>query len=140
LKVRDWQRAQEIVREWEVNDRRELKPKRKTLKNAWADYSADMQARKLHWETIRKYKTLESQMVDFAARHGFHFLDEFSLDDVSKFRSEWTDGQRSGGKKLERLRTFFGFGQKRKWIAENPGSDLKAPRITLCPTLPFTQQ
>ncbi len=140
LKMRDWQRAQEIVREWEANDRREVKAERKKLDDAWADYRADMLARKLNPETIRKYKTLESQMVDFAARHGFRFLDEFALDEVSKFRSEWTDGQRSSGKKLERLRTFFTFGQKRKWIPENPASDLKAPKITLCPTLPFTHQ
>jgi len=138
LKLRDWQRAQETVREWEANDRRDVKPERKRLEDAWADCRADMQARKLHIETIRKYKTLESQMVDFAARHGLRFLDEFTLADVSKFRSEWSDGQRSSGKKLERLRTFFSFGQKRKWIPENPASDLKAPKITLCPTLPFT--
>jgi len=68
------------------------------------------------------------------------FLDEFTLSDVSKFRSEWTDGQRSSGKKLERLRTFFSFGQKRKWIPENPASDLRAPKVTLCPTLPFTHK
>src|SRR5260221_11299754 len=140
LKMRDWQRAQEIVREWEANDRRDVKPERKMLEDAWVDYRADMQARKLHTETIRKYQYLESQMVDFATDHGFRFLDEFTLADVSKFRSEWTDGQRSSGKKLERLRTFFSFGQKRKWIPENPASDLKAPRITLCPTLPFTHK
>ena len=138
LKLRDWQRAQETVREWEANDRRDVKPERKRLEDAWADCRADMQARKLHIETIRKYETLKSQMVDFAARHGLRFLDEFTLADVSKFRSEWSDGQRSSGKKLERLRTFLSFGQKRKWIPENPASDLKAPKITLCPTLPFT--
>ena len=140
LKMRDWQRAQETVREWEANDRREVKPERKTLEDAWADCHADMLARKLHRETIRKYKTLESQMVDFAERQGLRFLDEFTLADVTKFRSEWADGQRSSGKKLERLRTFFSFGQKRKWIPENPASDLKAPKITLCPTLPFTHE
>jgi hypothetical protein len=80
-------------REWEANDRRDAKPERKTLVNAWGDYRADMQARRLHKETIRKYKTLECQMVDFAAGRGVRFLDEFTLSGVSKFRSEWTDGQ-----------------------------------------------
>src|SRR5258708_39683609 len=99
-----------------------------------------MQGRKLHRETMRKYKTLESQMVDFAARHGIRFVDEFSLAEAGKFRSEWSDGPRSSGKKLERLRTFFSFNQARKWIAENPATGLKAPKITLCPTMPFTQE
>ena len=88
LKMRDWQRAQETIREWEANDRREVKAERKTLEDAWADYRADMLARKLHSETIRKYKTLQTQMVGFATRHGFRFLDEFSLSEVSKFRAE----------------------------------------------------
>src|SRR5258707_1357469 len=139
LKMRDWQRAQETIREWEANDRREVKAERKMLEDAWADYRADMQARRLHGETIRKYKTLELQMIDFATRHGFRFLDELTLADVSEFRSEWNDGQRSGGKKLERLRTFFGFAQKRKWITDNPATDLKSPKVTLSPTLPFTR-
>ena len=43
-------------------------------------------------------------------------------------------------KKLERLRAFFRFAQKRKWVAENPALDLKAPKISLCPTLPFSRE
>ena len=62
------------------------------------------------------------------------------MDEARKFRAEWNDGQRSSGKKLERLRTFFAFGRKHGWIAQNPARDLKAPKITLCPTLPLSQQ
>jgi site-specific recombinase XerD len=71
---------------------------------------------------------------------GFSFIDEFDLPAVGQFRSEWKDGQRSSAKKLERLRAFFSFAQKRKWVAENPARELKAPKITLCPTLPFTRE
>jgi hypothetical protein len=28
--------------------------------------------------------------------------------------------------------------QKRKWVPENPALDLKAPKVTLGPTLPFS--
>ncbi len=52
----------------------------------------------------------------------------------------WKDGPRSSAKKLERLRAFFRFGMKRKWTTENPAGELKAPRITLCPTLPYTRE
>jgi site-specific recombinase XerD len=38
------------------------------------------------------------------------------------------------------LRAFFRFAQKRKWLTENPALDLKAPKITLCPTLPFGRE
>jgi site-specific recombinase XerD len=63
-----------------------------------------------------------------------------ALSKVSQFRSEWKDGPRSSAKKLERLRAFFRFTQKRKWVTENPALDLKAPKITLCPTLPFGRE
>jgi integrase/recombinase XerD len=59
------------------------------------------------------------------------------LDD---FRSEWKDGPRSSLKKLERIRAFFGFALRRKWVSENPASDIKAPKVSLRPTLPFTRE
>lgn len=90
--------------------------------------------------TIRKYKLLNRQMDDYAQQVGYRFLAEFDLSAVSQFRSTWKDGQRSSAKKLERLRAFFRFAQKRKWISENPATDLKAPKVTLCPTLPYDYQ
>jgi site-specific recombinase XerD len=35
------------------------------------------------------------------------------------------------------MRAFFGFAQRRNWIPNNPATGLKAPKVTLCPTLPF---
>jgi len=67
-------------------------------------------------------------------------LDEFDLPAASRFRAEWTQGPRTSLKKLERLRAFFRFAQKRKWVVENPASELKAPKITLRPTLPLTRE
>jgi integrase/recombinase XerD len=37
------------------------------------------------------------------------------------------------------MRSFFRFGFKRKWIAENPADDLKPPKAAPHPTLPYTQ-
>jgi len=73
-------------------------------------------------------------------RQALQFLDELDLAGMGRFRSEWKDGPRSSAKKLERLRAFLGFAQKREWITRNPASDLQAPKITLCPTMPYTHQ
>jgi|SRR6516164_5275744 hypothetical protein len=43
-------------------------------------------------------------------------------------------------KKIERLRALFRFAQNRKWLRENPASGLKSPKVTLCPTLPYTRE
>src|SRR5271157_115495 len=140
LKVRDWQRAQELVREWEIENRRTSQPTRKSTPEAWKEFLADIEARKLNDSTVRKYKLLKRQMEDFAQRCGLHVLADFDLSKVGQFRSEWKDGPRSSAKKLERLRAFFRFALKRKWAPENPALDLKAPKITLCPTLPFSRE
>jgi len=138
LKVRDWQRAQEKVRDWEAKDRQTVEQEPKTIDDAWTELLADIEARNLADSTVRKYKLLNRQMKGFAKARGFRFLTELDLPATGQFRAAWKDGPRSSAKKLERLRAFFRFAQKRKWIAENPAADLKAPRVTLCPTMPFT--
>jgi integrase/recombinase XerD len=140
LKIRDWQRAQEEIREWEAENRRTVKTEAQTIEAAWKEFLADIEARRLADSTIRKYKLLNRQMEEFAKGRGFRFLNEVDLPAVSQFRVGWKDGPRSSAKKLERLRAFFRFAQKRKWVSENPASDLKAPKVTLCPTLPFTPE
>jgi integrase len=138
LKIRDWQRAQEKVRDWEANDKLTVEQEPQTIDAAWKEFLADIEARKLSNSTFRKYKLLKRQMEEFAKGRGLRFLMEFDLPLVSQFRASWKDGPRSGAKKLERLRAFLRFAQRRKWIAENPAVDLRAPRVTLCPTMPFT--
>lgn len=140
LKMRDWQRAQEHVREWEARAQRPVETAAKTIGAAWKEFLSDLEARKLADSTIRKYRLLKRQMEEFAARRGLRFLSEIDLTTASAFRAGWKDGPRSSAKKLERLRAFFRFGVKRKWTTENPAGELKAPRITLCPTLPYTRE
>jgi integrase/recombinase XerD len=140
LKMRDWQRAQEKIRLWEAQDRRTVEPEAKTMEAAWTEFLADIEARKLAESTIRKYKLLKRQMEEFAKGRGFRFLVELDLPAVSQFRASWKDGPRSSAKKLERLRAFLRFAMKRKWVSENPAADLRAPKVTLCPTLPFTPE
>ncbi len=140
LDMRDWQRAQDLVRQWEAAGQRDDQPRRMTVKEAWERFLADAEARKLQPATVEKYKLLRRKMEAFAEQHGgLAFMDQFDLDVLSDFRSQWKCGPRTGLKQLERLRAFFRFAQKRKWIADNPAADLKAPKIPPSPTLPFTR-
>ncbi len=140
LGLRDWQRAQDIIREWEAEGRRTSEPEPKTLEVAWQEFLADIAARKLHASTVRKYGLLKRQMEAFSQQRRIRFLKEFDLAAAGQFRAEWKEGPRTSAKKLERLRAFFRFAQKRKWTPENPASDLKPPKLTLCPTMPYTRE
>jgi site-specific recombinase XerD len=78
-------------------------------------------------------------MKAFTEGVGLHSLPEFNLDTLSKFRATWKDGPRTAGKKLERLRAFFRYAHERRWVESNPASLLKAPRVSIRPTMPLTR-
>lgn len=141
--LRDWEKAQRLIREWEAEGRFATEPAESspiTVDQTWQRFLADVQARGLNPSTVRKYRLLSRQMQEFSQKRGLPFLSQFDLDTLSGFRAEWRDGPRSSAKKLERLRGFFRFAQKRKWVAENPASELKAPKISVRPTLPFSRE
>ena len=68
------------------------------------------------------------------------YLKELDLPILDHFRSEWKENPLSGLKKLERLKAFLRFCERRKWIDTNPATYLKSPKIPNCPTLPFTHE
>lgn len=143
LGTSDWQKAQQTIRDWEAEGTSAVsRPKVEpiTIEEAWSRFLRDLEVRKLHSSTIRKYRLVKKQMNHFAQAKGFCLLKEIETDALDAFRSTWKDGALSASKKLERVRAFFRFAQKRKWSSENPAIDLKAPKIPPRPTLPFTRE
>jgi integrase len=140
LNTRDSKKASQIVHEM---DAKEMLPERGaavSLADAWTALVADLEARKLSYQTIRKYKLLKSQMAAFGEDCGLRLLSQFDLDVLSKFRATWKDGPRTAGKKLERLRAFFRFCFDRQWVETNPAAKIKLPKVSICPTMPLTHE
>jgi site-specific recombinase XerD len=141
LKLRDWQRAQETIRGWEIEDRRtHHRETRVTIADAQKKYIADAQARKLNQATVYKYQLLFRHLMTFAEAYKLQFMDQLDLDSLGMFRASWTEGPCTSLKKLERMRAFMRFAEKRDWIKRNPAIDLKAPKVPIKPTLPFTRE
>lgn len=136
LKTADWQKANDTVRQWEAEQQIRQSPV--GIEDAAGKFLADMRARNLAEQTIYKYDLLFLRLKGFAERGGYSLLRDLDVDALTRFRLEWKDGPRASQKKLERLRAFLRFAQKRRWIADNPASELKMPKITALPTLPFT--
>jgi integrase len=141
LDMFDWQKAQDFVREWEAKES-EPKPQQEpmSIHDAGAKFVTDAEAQKLSPSTVYKYRFLFKQLEEFVRGRGHRYLIDLDLSELSEFRSGWNDGPRSSAKKLVRLRAFFRFAQKREWVLKNPASDLKAPKVTLCPTMPYTRE
>jgi hypothetical protein len=96
LKVRDWQKAQEQVREWEIEDRRTQRQQtRLTIATAHQKFMADAEARKLNQATLYKYRLLFRHLEKFAETCKLEFLDQLDLDTLATFRASWTEGPRT---------------------------------------------
>jgi site-specific recombinase XerD len=139
MRTRDWTRANQEVQKWEAAERINERAAPVSLTDAWKSQLADLEARRLSEETIRKYKLLQSRMTAFATDKGLHLLKDFDVDTLSRFRSTWKDGPRTAAKTLERLRAFFRFAHDRNWVEANPATRLKLPKVSVHPTMPLTQ-
>jgi integrase len=95
-------------------------------------FNADAKARHLSAATLSKLKTLTDQLEKFCTKAGVTTTDQLTTDVLRDFRASWEDGAVAALKKFERLRTLCRF-------LKIP-CDLKAPRVKLKPTLPFTAE
>jgi integrase/recombinase XerD len=138
LKGRDWNRAQDLVRRWEVDGAEPTKRSRVTIEECREKFMQDARSQSLSYETTRKYEHLFKQLEAFAKLKGIRFVDELDLSTLDDFRSSWKDAALSASKKLERMRSVFKFALARKWVSENPALHLKGPKLKPNPTLPFS--
>src|SRR5262244_1211903 len=141
LKTWDWQRAQEIAREWEANGRMPAPAEEPmSVKEACDKFLADATARGLREPTLYKYRLLFRRLQAFAEDRGMRFITESSIDFLREFRASWPNRNVAAKKKVENLRSFYRFAHDSGWIAINPAAKLKSPQITGRPTMPFTRQ
>jgi integrase/recombinase XerD len=110
-----------------------------SLKEAADKFLEDARARGFVDMTIYKYRSLFSQLHAFAAHRGLYQVKELDVDLLGEFRATWKDGACTNAKKLERLRAWLGFCERRKWIPDNPARHLRPPKFADRPTMPFTQ-
>ena len=139
-KLRDWNRAQEMVRKWDVDGELPKKRERVTVDDWKTRFLAVAEADNLSNETIRKYKLLFKQMEAYSSAKGITYADQFDLSALDDFRATWKDGALSASKKIERLRSVFKFGVKRGFIEKNVAEDMTTPEVKLSPTLPFSEK
>ena len=144
LKLNNWERAEGRKREIEGPQDVTLSskgqpPKAITVRDAFAAFYQDCEARNLNESTLRKYRLLRDRFVEFAGLR-CPSLQEANVQRLREFRSQWKDGPRSAGKKIDRLRTFFRFCIDNQWVERNPALSLKTPLVKDKPTLPYSRE
>ena len=132
LRIRNWEAAHKIVREWEARSGGTI-----SVEDAFEKFIADCEARHLGEASVAKYRLLSREM---RVRFGSRPVDGISVDDLGEYRKSWNLAGISSQKKTERLRTFFRFCIDRGWADKNPASALKLGRLKTVPTLPVTDE
>lgn len=158
LGLRDWEKAQQRIRDWEAAGKQTQEVEPITVEQACEEFQLDARARKLRKATLDKYRLLldgpkkkdnenvkdadppSPGLKEFSRTQGIRFLKELDLNQLRKFRALWRDGNFAALKKLGRLIALFAFAQESGWVADNPARNIKKPKITVPPTLPFSQQ
>jgi len=141
LRENTWDAAQEALERLKKNcgrlpEKPENEPTR--IEYACERYMADARERNLNESTLYKYKSLFTQLKNFAALKGLRYVKELDLEMLASFRETWKDGPRARLKKLERVRAWMKFCVERKWAEENFARRLHAPKVPDRPTLPFS--
>ncbi|MCC7237030.1 MAG: tyrosine-type recombinase/integrase [Bryobacterales bacterium] len=101
---------------------------------------AETVAQGLAPSTIRKYRTLFTQLTTFCEKRGIAHFERIDLAAIRAFRQSWTDSNYSASKKLERLRTIYSFAIQSGHAKQNLAKELAKPKITEPPTMPFTKE
>jgi len=141
-KLRDWTRAQAIIRQWEIEGEPPKVEAHKTIqewKEIFLHDAKSPSGRNLGSETYRKYVLLFKQLEAFTTSKGVKYADQLDLAMLTTFRSTWKDNPLSSSKKLERLRNILKFALRRKWVKENAAEELDLPKLKQNPTLPFSE-
>lgn len=154
LDLRNWARASEIIRDWEIaRTVTEEKIAAVPVQDACEAFLSDAAAQHLSEASLKKYRVLlvnerrpenldkySPSLSEFCGANGIAFTNQLVLPALVRFRAAWKDGALSGSKKLERLRAFGRFLVDQGWWQENLALKLKRPAVADPPTMPYTHE
>jgi site-specific recombinase XerD len=140
LKLRDWEKAQARIREWEAEGKATAQEHAEpvTVHKAWEQFLSDCEARNLREPTLKKYRHLQRQAEEFGEQHGLRSIEEFNLEMLLTFRASWPNANLSALKKLELLRTFYRFALENGWVLENWAKKIRNPKVDPHVTMPLS--
>lgn len=152
LGTRNWKVAENLIREWETNELRanqETRPPQirdldsqpnpggHAVGDACAEFLADARARGLRETTLYKFRLLLGRLEVFARDRSIHVISEITLEALREFRATLPHRNTAARRRIEELRSFFGFCLDAGWVSSNPAKGLKPPPCTEAPIEPF---
>ncbi|HZL68622.1 MAG TPA: site-specific integrase [Candidatus Limnocylindrales bacterium] len=137
-KTRSWEQAERVARE--LRGENNPAPTGRTVSQAVQAYLDDKQQQSLsrNWagKITRELRSFEA----WCNRKAVVMLAELKLEHLEQYRKEWSGAPVTRRKRQERLRSFFLYCVRHKWIMENLASLLSPIKVQQSPTLPLTKE
>jgi integrase/recombinase XerC len=142
LGTRDWTKAQERLRELEttgvIAKPAPANVNRATIETLQELFIQNKQTENLSYSTIKQYKILFRQLVEFARVKGIRYVDELDLVALQEFRNTWKLQSSTKSIRQGNLQSILKFALTHKWIPENPAMSLGKIKVYRTQKLPFT--
>jgi integrase/recombinase XerD len=129
-KTRSWERAEEMARELS----RGPQVPRITVGEAVGQFLTDKRNQNVSASWLRKFELLLTDWIPDRE------IQSLTLRDLEAFRDSWTGAAITKRKKQERLRSFFHYCVKHKWVTYNLAGDLSRIRVDQKPTEPLSRE
>ena len=133
LDLRNWEAANKLVRDWEVDGADVVK----TTREAVDGFISDREAMKLSDAMMGKYRRVG---VEIKTLFGDRPVGSITPDEIRAMRKDWKLASITAQKRMEMVKKFFSFCVDAEWIEKSPARLVKMPPAKYDPTLPFTDQ
>lgn len=134
LKTSSWERAQAKAAELDT-DQHKARAAAVTVEQGIAEYLADAKVRGLSVGSLRQFRSMyQNGFQEWFARHGFKYIHEIDSKALRSLRESWDHASRTRHTKQVRLKQFFRFCVRNRWITLNPVDELSRIRVMQQPT------
>lgn len=139
LDLTSWTAATNVIAKWNTAGKiGQVRSEVPTIAEAIEKFLDDARARGLKDATLRSYtNTLRNRLLAICARKGIRELRDLTVSDLRDVRSAWTLAASTQRMALEQIRAFMRFCEESEWIAKNPATRVKGPKVEQKPTLPL---
>jgi integrase/recombinase XerD len=140
LDLTSWEAAENVVHEWNRAGKIGAEGRRSIqVKDAVLKFLADARAR-IRESTVQLYEqSLLRELVPWCEKENVRDVERVSVETLRRYRESWKCAAVTAARRLDRLRTFFGFCLDSGWIETNPAKALKAPAVKCGLKMPFTE-
>ena len=115
-------------------------PSGKTVEQAVRSFLEDKDQQALSQNWLAKLKRELNDLASYCNSKVVLLLSDVGLQTLEDYRKTWTGEPISRRKRQERLRQFFTYCQKHRWILDNPAANLSTIKVKQAPTSPLSRE